>query len=227
VKWISYVVILCTVVVTNVFGSEFPSGITSEEDKARYCGRYAEGRKRNSYDTTELVLTFKQKVEGDRVAVDAMDLFIDCEYWHLVDYCENHLVNMTEPNAHLFKEAMVLLAPQLDLGNYEDRVVDIIGDKTSVTLDYFVIQHRPMLFNMFFHGAVASGRRGLSWILIETCINACNEIEWLAGKFKWSEYDQFKKLDVRRATYGTRKTEDRLWWGFNITWTNLPSPLAR
>jgi hypothetical protein len=136
-----------------------PRGITSEEDIEDFKSNYCEGEPENSYDTTSLVLEFKQRVDGDLVAREAMDLFVDCKYWHLVDHCEDNLPNMAENNSQLFKEVLILLGPELDIGDYTKRVIDIIGDPLSVTPDYF--KNKKLLYDMFFYGAVECGRRGL------------------------------------------------------------------
>jgi hypothetical protein len=221
VKWLSYVVVLYTSV-TYVFGTELPRGITSESDRTRYTSRYAKCDPSNSYDTTALVLKLKQRVEDDPVAVKAMDLFLDCKYWLVVDYCEDHIHMMAEPNAHLFKEAMVLLASHLDLGNYRDRVVAIIGDPKSVTPDYFVQQDRKLLFDMFFYGAVESAKRGCGWMLPEIGAAICDELEILAETSKWAEHEQFRESNVRYEVYNWETYEDTLIPLATEVWPNLP-----
>jgi hypothetical protein len=203
----------------GAFGQGIPRGITSEEDIEDFKSNYHEHEPENSYDTTSLVAEFRQQVRGDLRAGEAMDLFIDCKYWHLVDHCEDYLPDMTADNAQLFREVIILLAPWLDIGNYTQRVVNIIGDPLSITPDYF--QHRTLLYDMFFYGAVECGRRDHTWILIETCASCCINLRILADKFRWQEYEQFREMDVRDAAYGGRLTEDRLSGTAARVWPNL------
>jgi hypothetical protein len=204
----------------SVYGFERPRGITSDEDfhkLERWHTRW--DRPRNSYDTTSLATEFKQKVRGDPRAEEGMALFIDCKYWHLVDHCEDYLPNMIPDNAQLFSGVIVLLAPWLDIGDYTQRIKEIIENPLSITPDYF--QHRILLYKMFFYGAVECGKRDYTWIMIETCASICDELRVLASEFEWPELAQFDEMDVRDAAYGGRLTEDRLSGTAAHVWPNL------
>jgi hypothetical protein len=210
-----------------VFGTDLqivPRGITSEDDIEDIRGNYICGIRHNSYDTTSLVVEFKQKVDGDSASKDAMDLFLDCKYWNLVDYCEDNLHRMIKDNEQLFREALVLLAPHLNIGNYTKRVVDIIGDPTSITPAYF--KNRILLYNMFFYGATECAKRGYTWIMTETCASICDELRGLAGLFHWDECAEFNKIDVRDIAYDGACTEDYTPATATCVWPNLPDAFA-
>jgi hypothetical protein len=212
-------------VVLNVdmSGSDLPRGITSEEDISKFRSRYAEGDKHNpSYDNTSLPLKFIQAVGEDPYAREAMDLFVECKYWHLVDYCEDHLSEMIERNSQLFREALILLAPWMWIGNYKDRIVTIIGDRDSVTADYFHPQNRELLYDMFLYGAVDHAKHGRTWCMTETCVAICHELKFLAERFNWEEYEKFMQVDVREAVYGGELTEDLFSPDTTSVWSNLP-----
>jgi hypothetical protein len=219
VKWILCVVALCGIGATGA-SDIIPRGITSEKDIEKYKRSCREYEPRNSYDTTSLVEKFKKHVHGDPKAEEGMKLFIDCRYLLLVDHCEDYLPSMGSDNAQLFREAIVLLAPWLDKWNYKQRGINIIGDPLSVTSDYF--QHRTLLYEMFFYGEVKCGKRGYTWIMIETCINACTELDSLAENFGWPEEKLFAKMDPHNAAYDGACTEDTLRPRFTYIWPNLP-----
>jgi hypothetical protein len=216
-------VIVTSILSVSTFGSDLPRGITSEEDISKFRSRYAEGHKHKApYDNTSLPLKFIQEVGEDPYAGEAMDLFVECKYWHLVDHCEDHLSEMSNSNSQLFREVLILLAPWMWIGNYKDRIVAIIGDGESVTADYFYPQNRELLYDMFLYGAVDHAKHGRTWCMIETCIAICEELEFLAKRFNWEEYEKFRKIDVRRAAYGGRLTEDHFSPNTTSVWPNLP-----
>ncbi|MDR1475763.1 MAG: hypothetical protein LBI20_00380 [Holosporales bacterium] len=225
-KCLSYVLLLFAFSI-GAFGGELtegftkPIGITSEADLIRLQRRYVPGRLDNSFDTTELKQQFLGRVNEDPIATTAMEIFLDCMFWHFVDYCKDHLYEMTEANRQLIRELLILLAPQLDIGNYTEKVVSIIGDPKLVTSGYF--QHRAWVHGLFFCGAVECGRRGYSWILIETCANACTQLRILAYDLSWPEYEQFNSTHVRYVAYNGRRTEDCLPLAFTTVWPNLES----
>ncbi|MDR1609750.1 MAG: hypothetical protein LBR78_02775 [Holosporales bacterium] len=204
----------------NAMEMELPRGIRSARDVREFRGQYYEGRKLNSYDTSPLKAQFTKHVSEDESATGAMNLFLDCKYWHLVDYCEDNLSNMADANAQLFREILVLLAPRLDLGNYTARVVKIIGEPESVTADYF--QNRELLRDMFFYSAVENAGHGRSWSTTETCISICDELSILARLFHWCGYEKFTGSRVRDVAYSGELTEDN--WRALATrvWPNLP-----
>jgi hypothetical protein len=221
VKLVSYVVML-VVLNVDMSGSDLPRGIISEEDISRFRGRYAEGTPENSYDTESLKEKFIQRVGEDPEAREAMDLFIECKYWHLVDHCDDHLSEMINSNSQLFREALILLAPWMDLGNYKDRIVAIIGSRESVTADSFKPESRKLLYDMFFYGAVENAKHGRTWCMIETCVAICHELEILAERFSWEEYEKLRKIDVREAAYDGTLTEDHFSPDTTSVWPNLP-----
>jgi hypothetical protein len=204
----------------NAMEMELPMGISSARDVRKFKGRYCEGNRCNSYDTASLEAKFNKEVEGDPVAEQAMELFRKAHFWHLVDYCEDNLPKMNAANAQLFMEALVLLAPHLDIGNYTKKVVNIIGDPTSITESYF--QNRALLYDMFFYGAVYVAGCGYSWHLSEICASIWSEIKMLTYEFHRSEYDQFKSVDVREIAYSGELTEDHLPATATRVWPNLP-----
>jgi hypothetical protein len=204
---------------------ELPRGITSEDDVQRLNGRYYVLNQRNSYDTTSLESKLNKEVASDPVAEQAMGLFMKARFWHLVDYCEDNLSKMENRNAQLFREVMILLAPQLYLGNYTDRVVKLIGDPTSITEAYF--QNRTFLYYMFFYGAVETAKRGYSWILTETCVSACSELGILSYIFRWEGCMEFNSLIVRKVANDGACIEDVLRARATRVWPNLPDAFTK
>jgi hypothetical protein len=207
---------------SNACASEFelPRGLKNEEEIEDLKRYYACGDAENTYDTKPLKQALRQRVEQDEVAAKAMELFIDCKHWHLVDYCEDNLTKMTQDNNHLFMEVVALSAPWLEFGDYTARAVRIIGDSKSVKQDYF--QHRGFIYDMFFYAAVENGKRGHSWIIIDNCVNVCNELEMLAKMFGWAEYERFGRINVDYLSY-SGKCRDYIWQtSFTNTWPNLP-----
>jgi hypothetical protein len=85
------------------------------------------------------------------------------------------------------------------------------------------LKNKKLLYDTFFYGAVECGRRGYTWIMIETCINACYELRVLASKFGWPELTQFDAMDAHDAAYNGACTEDTLPLAFTDVWPNLPS----
>jgi hypothetical protein len=209
---------------SRAFCMELPRGITSEEDSESLRGLYIEGWCDSPYVVTNQKEEVLQFVTGDSVAEAAVKLFGDCKYWHLVDYCEDHLPEMNNVNAQLFREALILLAPHLDIGNYTQRIVGLIGDPTSITESYF--QNRQTLYSMFCWGAAENSKRGYVCDLIEICISICEELEILADLYHWQERDQFAKIDVRDIAYGGSLTEDYLSATATSVWPNLPDALT-
>jgi hypothetical protein len=225
--------VLCFVALCGVVCGEFyafgmatdvynkPKNMSQEDYDENYKCLYNYHRSRNSYDTSGLAQELKEKIAGDAAAEDAMALFLDCKYWHLVDYCADYLGNMNAGNVQLFKEALVLLASRLEIKNYIQTVVDIIGDPNSITPDYF--QNRKFLHDMFYYGAIEAGRCGYSWILIETCVSICEGLEILAELYKWPEDKEFrKKDDLRWMAYNGALTENHFHARTRNVWPNLP-----
>ncbi|MDR1476398.1 MAG: hypothetical protein LBI20_03745 [Holosporales bacterium] len=79
-------------------------------------------------------------------------------FWYFVDYCEDHLSEMTATHRRLINELLILLAPQLDIGNYTEKVVSIIGDPKLFTPGY--LRYSSVLYNIFLYGTGESGMRG-------------------------------------------------------------------
>jgi hypothetical protein len=204
--------------------TELPRGITSEEDVQKLSSRYYERKQRNAYDTTSLKANLNKDIGSDPISNRAMELFMKARFWHLVDYCEDHLPEMNNVNAQLFREVLILLAPRLDIGNYTQRVVKLIGDPTSITEAYF--QNKTFLYDMFFYGAVETAKRGYSWILTETCVSICSELRILAEVFHWDECKEVNSLIVRDIAYDGELTENRLRATATRIWPNLPDALT-
>ncbi|MDR0744542.1 MAG: hypothetical protein LBE97_01135, partial [Holosporales bacterium] len=115
-KKLLYVVAFCAFGV-NASDFDLPRGISSERDIEELKTCYFKGWPHVPRNVDALKQRAIQKVAGDHQAEKAMELFSDCKYLHLVDYCEDHLSDMTDENAQLFREALVLLAPWLSIGN--------------------------------------------------------------------------------------------------------------
>jgi hypothetical protein len=204
---------------------DLPRGITSEDDIQSLRSSYYEGRSGNSYDTTALIKKCNDRVIGNPMAEKAMGIFLDCKYWHLVDYCEDNLLKMNNNDAQLFREVLILLAPHLDIGNYTQRIVGLIGDPTSITGDYF--QNGKLLYDMFFHGAVETSKRGYSWFITEMCVSICNELGILAYLSHWKNCDGFNSLIVRDIAYDGELREDVLIPVHSRVWPNLPDAFTK
>jgi hypothetical protein len=227
-KWLPCFVAVCIFNVSafgsgnvSTFGFEPPRGAVTEEDIEDIMSMYIRGINRNTHDTEPLKQEFRQKVVRDVVAIGAIELFIENKYWHLVDYCGDHLLSMRPESSQLFKEVLILLTPRLRIQSYKDRVINIIGDPKSVTQEYF--KNRSFVHRMFYYGAIENARLGYTWIMTETCASICDELEILAKTFAWEEHEQFEAIiDVRRVAYGGRRMKERLSATATKVWPNLP-----
>jgi hypothetical protein len=204
---------------------DLPRSVTSEDDVLSFRSRYSESEPGNSYDTTALIKQCNNRVIGNPMAEKAMGIFLDCKYWHLVDFCEDHLTEMNNNDAQLFREALILLAPQLCLGNYTERVVKLIGDPASITVNYF--QDMKLLYDMFCCGAIETSRRGYSWFITETCISICDELQILADVLHQRECEEFNALIVRDRAYDGELREDVLIPMHSRVWPNLPDSFTK
>ncbi|MDR1907998.1 MAG: hypothetical protein LBQ43_04035 [Holosporales bacterium] len=141
-------------------------GMTEEErfeaDKRWWTCYSREGRKGyNKIDAESLKTKLLHEVEGDDVATGAMNLFLQSNFWELVDYCTDNLDAMQETNNQKFKEILILLAPGLEATRYKKKVTAIIrrnGHRSEVTRT--AIQHINFCLDMFSYVAVENAKRG-------------------------------------------------------------------
>jgi hypothetical protein len=198
-----------------------PRGLVSEADIKAYNNRYIRrvyNQNLNIKVINRLDELSRASVVGDPAAEKAMDLLLNCWHWLLVDHCEDALQEMTPPHQQLFREAIILLAPYFDIGNYTQRVIDLIGDPLSITPQYF--QNKLLLNKMFCCAAGHSSLQGDGWSVTETYIAADFDLCILVANC--DERKQMQKLNARTIAYGWDTcTDDSIASCATDVWPNL------
>jgi hypothetical protein len=128
-----------------------------------------EGDSYNTTDTEPLKLKLLKMVDGDPVAIGAMDLFLKSLFWQFVDYCEDKLSSMIPINYERFREILILLGPGIYAERYEKKIISLIGDKDNVRKTG--IKHLEFCLDMFSYGALDNARKGIVPI-VAMCKNA-------------------------------------------------------
>lgn len=73
--------------------SDLPRFINNENLKS-YQAFSRETLPANNYSLEQLMEQLTSSVEQDHVARTAMNLFMQCKYFHMLDYCEDNLNEM-------------------------------------------------------------------------------------------------------------------------------------
>jgi hypothetical protein len=210
-------------------GIKIPRGIVSEEDVTEYKDWYIQttpiNPPRDIFLMDQLGKDSRDSVVGDHAAEEAMNLLLNCWHWLLVDHCEDHLQDMTEPHKQLFKEALILVAPHFDICEdyYTQKVVNLVGDPLSITPQYF--QNKELLQKMFCYGAAYGSESGYGWCMTEVYTAVCEELLILAYFCSNDEYEQLKKINAQDVAYGGACTEDYIPTRATELWPNLPDDL--
>jgi hypothetical protein len=115
----------------------------------------------NEIETGPLKSKLINDVEGDSVAINAMDLFLESKFWELVDYCADNLNAMAPTNCQKFKEILVLLAPGLYATRYIKKVTAIIkSDGHRHEIRQSNIKFINFCLDMYYYVAANNARRG-------------------------------------------------------------------
>jgi hypothetical protein len=163
-----------------------------------YC-RCNKSRPFNHTDLRPTEIKLRGEVDGDSAAGEALEFFLECDYWQFVNCCTGNFDSMREINRQKFREVLILLAPVLVSTRYMAKAVRLVGlDQREVrAVD---MQHVPFCLDMFFYGAVRNGQLG-RYALAKVCMEA-----FYYPCLKWGrdgcEDERFKAYNISRATFG-------------------------
>jgi hypothetical protein len=209
----------------NFYGSSSQQGV-SEKSAEDFAGKGTENStvytehsdSPNEYSLESLSKMLMSNIDTDEQAQIAMNLFLECDYSHLLDHLENHQCEMSDVYRQAFTEILVLLAPMIDFANYEARVRSIIGDSMSVTYDFF--KHKIWCCDMCFYAAMKNAKCGKIF-MSETFAEIYEWLSTLMQTLYKDEYKAFKPQNVRVIAHGGRRHEQLCSFIPSEVWPNL------